>query len=362
MRHSRRLVSWLMAAAIITTLTVAWSSGVAVGEPPKPTPNTVSGEAYGVYANVDVLGSNVTVGPTPAVVLPAQGGMDSETLLQVSSPGIVESDTLAVTTTGSIGDNEASAQSTAAVEYLDILNGTITAKLVVAVASSTGNGSSAGSNALGSAFVDLTINGLPYGDVNGVFTPAPNTIIPLPLVGFVVLNEQVFGGNGTRTSSLTVNMIHVYANLGGVQGQIVVSHAHSDVDFAPVPKSGKLFMTGGGRLGTGRDIATFGCHAGTSGSRNTPQGQLQYNDHKAGWNIHSTAVTSFAVLDQWCVTFSGTARVNGVDGYSFTVTEACDYDEPGVGTDYFSISVSGPGLNYQRSGTLTGGNLQLHVK
>ena len=48
------------------------------------------------------------------------------------------------------------------------------------------------------------------------------------------------------------------------------------------------------------------------------------------------------------------------DGYGFTVHQACDNGEPGVGKDSFDISVSGPGVSYSRSGTLTGGNLQLH--
>ena len=60
------------------------------------------------------------------------------------------------------------------------------------------------------------------------------------------------------------------------------------------------------------------------------------------------------------MTFSGSARVNNVDGYAFTVHQACDNGEPGVGRDTLDISVSGPGISYARSGTLTGGNLQLH--
>jgi hypothetical protein len=79
-------------------------------------------------------------------------------------------------------------------------------------------------------------------------------------------------------------------------------------------------------------------------------------------NVHSLSIESFGLVGETasCVTFSGSARVNNVDGYSFTVNQACDNGEPGVGHDTFDISVSGPGVAYSRSGTLTGGNLQLH--
>jgi hypothetical protein len=118
-------------------------------------------------------------------------------------------------------------------------------------------------------------------------------------------------------------------------------------------------MTGGGKLGTGRDIATFGFNVGSRGGGGL-HGQLQYNDHAKGLKVHSLSIDSFDLISgTTCVTFSGSARVNDGDG-SFTVKQACDNGEPGVGKDTLDISVSGPGISYSRSGTLTGGNLQLH--
>jgi hypothetical protein len=147
---------------------------------------------------------------------------------------------------------------------------------------------------------------------------------------------------------------------GTITGDIIVASAHSDVNFVPAPKAGNAFMTGGGKLGTGRDIATFGFNAGSRGGGGL-HGQLQYTDHADGLRVHSLSIDSFELISgTTCVTFSGSARVNNVDGYSFTVNQACDNDEPGVGHDTFDISVSGPGVSYSRNGTLTGGNLQLH--
>ncbi|MBI3466338.1 MAG: hypothetical protein HY000_25280 [Planctomycetes bacterium] len=329
-------------------------------KPPKSPPNSnaVSGEAFGVFADLTtLLGLHVALAKTPHVVLPASGGFESATLLTVQAPAngsVLDSGTLHVMTSGAIGPNVASAQSSATVEDLDLLNGLVSAELIVAMSSSTGNGQSASSNAAGSTIIDLSVNGLSLGDI----TPAPNTTIPIPGVGSVILNEQIAGGNGTTTTSLTVNMIHVALDGLLGKGDIIVSSAHSDVNFTPAAKSGPLFMTGGGRLGEGRDIATFGFNAGAR-NNGAVQGQLEYIDHAADLNVHSTAINSFSV-DGTCVTFSGTARVNGASGYTFTVTEACDNGEPGVGHDTFAIAVNGPGVSYAREGTLTGGNLQLH--
>ena len=315
-------------------------------------PNSVSGEAFGLSVNA----AGATVGPTPHVVLPPDGGMVSDQLLRITVPNAAASTTLGVVTTGSIGPSTASAQSSATVEQVNLLNGTVAAQLVVAMSSSTANGSTATSTAEGSTLIGLSINGSPPVDV----APSPNTRISIP-GGTVILNEQIASGDGVHTSALTVNMIHVVLNdpTGTITGDIIVASAHSDVNFVPAAKTGNAFMTGGGKLGTGRDIATFGFNAGSRGG--VLHGQLQYIDHAASLKVHSLSIDSFGLTGETpCVTFSGSARVNNADGYSFTVNRACDNGEPGVGHDTFDISVSGPGVSYSRSGTLTGGNLQLH--
>jgi hypothetical protein len=284
--------------------------------------------------------------------------MVSDQLLNITVPNVAASTTLGVVTTGSIGPNTASAQSSATVEQVNLLKGAVAAQLVVAMSNSTADGSTAKSTAEGSTLIGLSINGSTPVDV----TPSPNTTIPIP-GGAVILNEQILEGDGVHTSALTVNMIHVVINdplTGTITGDIIVASAHSDVNFVPAPKAGNAFMTGGGKLGTGRDIATFGFNAGSRGAGGL-HGQLQYIDHATGLKVHSLSIDSFGLIAEApCVTFSGSARVNDADGYSFTVNRACDNGEPGVGHDTFDISVSGPGVSYSRSGTLTGGNLQLH--
>src|SRR5437773_10737785 len=281
--------------------------------------------------------------------------MVSDRVARIAVPNVATSSTLEVVTTGSIGPNKASAQSSAKVEGVNLLNGVVRAEAVVAMSTSTADGSTATSTGEGSTLIGLRINGTPL-DV----TPPPNPTIPIP-GGAVILNEQIFEGDGVHTRALTVNMIHAVLQdpLGAITADIIVSSAPSDVNFVPAPKAGNAFMTGGGKLGTDRDFATFGWNAGSRGG--VLHGQLQYIDHAADLKVHSLSIDSFGLITGTpCVTFSGSARVNDADGYSFTVNRACDNGEPGVGHDTFDISVSGPGVSYSRNGILTGGNLQLH--
>src|SRR6266850_4642003 len=102
-------------------------------------PNSVSGEAFGISVNA----AGVTVGPTPHVVLPPDGGMVSDQLLRIAVPNAASSTTLGIVTTGSIGPSTASAQSSTSVENVNLLNGLVTSRIVVAMSSSTANGSRA---------------------------------------------------------------------------------------------------------------------------------------------------------------------------------------------------------------------------
>src|SRR5216683_3453508 len=156
--------------------------------------NSVSGEAFGVSVKASVNGAEVTVGPTPHVVLCPDGGMASDRLLRIAVPKIAASSTLEVVTTGSIGPNKASAQSSATVEQANLLNGVVRAEAVVAMSSSNANGSTASSTGEGSTLIGLSISGGPPVDV----TPSANTTIPIP-GGAVILNEQVLEGDGVHT-------------------------------------------------------------------------------------------------------------------------------------------------------------------
>jgi len=98
------------------------------------------------------------------------------------------------------------------------------------------------------------------------------------------------------------------------------------------------------------------------------RGNLKFHDKKFGINLHSTEITLLRVApDAKSAMFSGTGRVNGQAGYSFTVWVE-DHGEPGAGRDRFRIQITGPGgFNYDsarlasKGGLLDkGGNIQIH--
>ena len=227
---SMHWVNRLAALGLVVGLTAGFAvAGVA---------QSVAGQAYGSYVNTPLASS----GQSPLAVLPAVSGTDgAEADAEGSTQNIantLSSDFLNSITSGEIGTAEAGAQSTASAASVNILNGLITAdELVANVASSAGQ-DGAFSSADGSTFTNLVIAGV--GSLSGDQTVAPNTNIPLPGVGYVLLNEQIPSGDGVTSSGLTVNMIHVFEQvpilglLGEILGyqtvgEIIVGSASSSV-------------------------------------------------------------------------------------------------------------------------------------
>ena len=156
---------------------------------------------------------------SPSVVSPADGTLAQDQGSTVTVATLVTAQDAFAMASGD-GTNPADAFSSATLGTVSILNGLITADGVVAMASSTAEGS----NAEGSSIANLVVNGVQ------VAAPAPNTRVELAGVGYVVLNEQVPTSNG-----ITVNMIHVVLQqrvLGGylTTGDIVVGSASSSVN------------------------------------------------------------------------------------------------------------------------------------
>ncbi|HXG96153.1 MAG TPA: choice-of-anchor P family protein [Gemmatimonadales bacterium] len=179
----------------------------------------VSGQALGVA--VRTLATNLQSGQ---VTLPAGGGFVSADVDALGAPEI-SVDALTTMTSGMTDVQASTAQSTAHLENVNVLNGLITAETVIAATSSWVSGP-AGRNALGSSFTNLRVNGVPLG--SGDYLPAPNTRVDLPGVGYAVLNEQVASG----ASGIAVNMIHVVlrdALTGLTTGEIIVASASSSV-------------------------------------------------------------------------------------------------------------------------------------
>lgn len=188
---------------------------------------SVSGEAFGTFVQTPFASQ----GKTPVATLPSvsagNGEMAEASADNNSVPGAVSTDLLTSVTSGALGASKAGAQSVATVADVGVLDGLITATRVFAVVSSTRSGSTATSDANGSTFDGLVVNGIPFGE-----NVAPNTRVDLPGVGYVVLNEQSRSGDGISSSGITVNMIHVVlqdALTGFKTGEIIVGSASSQV-------------------------------------------------------------------------------------------------------------------------------------
>lgn len=177
---------------------------------------SVGGTAFGTYVNV--LG---VTAQSPVASLPASGGMAVGDAQTFGVPNAVDARWLKAITTGAVDNPASTAQSTSELENVSVLDGLIRADIVTAVASSYRNATGAASDAGGSGFANLIVNGVALTE-----DVAPNTRIDLPGVGYVVLNEQQGSGDGVSSSGITVNMMHVFLLTGG---EIIVGAARSAV-------------------------------------------------------------------------------------------------------------------------------------
>ena len=202
-------------ALALTIASVVLTSGAAAQA-------NVSGSAFGALVKTALVTTQ-----SPLATLPAGGGMNQGSALSFGVPNTLSSSWLMSITTGAANNTASSAQSTSEVESVNLLGGVITADNVTAIASSYVNQSGRASDASGSGFANLVVNGVAISA-----TPAPNTRLALPGLGYVVLNEQIPSGDGVTSSGMTVNMIHVVLQnaLTGIQtGEVIVGSATSAV-------------------------------------------------------------------------------------------------------------------------------------
>lgn len=86
-------------------------------------------------------------------------------------------------------------------------------------------------------------------------------------------------------------------------------------------------------------------------------GHLNFIDHSTtpGMHVKGTSVTSYEVTGETCRRTTGTCKIDGVDGFTYTL-EVCDNGEPGR-DDTLTLVLS---TGYVASGVIDGGNIQLH--
>jgi autotransporter-associated beta strand protein len=299
-----------------------------------PTRAVYSGRAIALKANILGVTNNWSdTGP-----LPPEGGARESSLLTLHGPDLFDADVAHASTIGQ-GDRTRSEASSANVA-LNIGGVTIDADFAMARATAIWlpEGTWAGGTA---EIANLFIGGQLI-----VVSGQPNQTVPL-LNGAVVINEQIKTSN-----SITVNALHIVIN--GV-ADVVVSSAQAGIT-APTqpPCEGADYVSGGGWItAASGGRGNFAVEGGLTNG--VYWGHLNFKDQDAGLQVKGTSVTAYQVTGTNSRHIEGTAQINGVDGYTYSVN-VTDNGEPGA-NDTFSISLSN---GYQAGGTLGGGNIQLH--
>ena len=207
-------------------LVLLLANAVAASAPEPAAVSRVGGEAYVLAVGTPpqpLLGS-------PRLVLPPEGGTlvdTSDGLDIMTGGGLTTADQLSATLDGRVRADGGAVTSSATVGFVELFDGVVRATNVLVVATSTqegGRASSVGSTTFGS----LLVAGLSYPN------PRPNQRVDVPNLGYVVLNEQLVGGDGTETSSTVVRALRLRVTEPNVQDvppgtEFVVASAASGI-------------------------------------------------------------------------------------------------------------------------------------
>lgn len=321
-----------------------------------PAATTFSGRAIVVQATV-LNAASINLGDTGP--LPAEGGARDGSLLTVGvskeeTGGLLEL-TAVVVHAATVGQGTSSSADAAVAQVsMNVAGNIIAAGLLRSQAEATCDGAGRASVRGSSELARLVVN-----DREIAVTGEANQRIDLPN-GRIVINEQSFRENGNQ-AEITVNALHVttFVPLSGeLLADVVISSAHADITCAACAPPAGDFVTGGGWI-TETPSGARGNFGVAGGIKNSGLwGHLTYIDHGDGLKVKGTGVTGYEIIDPLSRRITGTAEVNGVGGFTYTV-DVTDNGEPGR-EDAFTIVLSND--RYRGGGMLRGGNIQLHAK
>lgn len=214
------LVVKLAPIVAIVLLLTTWTHGAVSSAA------AIGGEAY-------TLASGAPLRPVPGsprVLLPLAGGtrVDAASGADVTpTAGVSTLDQLAASTVGTLGDDGATVVSTATIGFVELFNGAVRATNVRAVATSIQGGDSTFSHGE-VTFGSLLVAGQAYSD------PRPNQRVELPGLGYVVINEQLVGGDGQTSSSTIVRALRLQVTAPNVPDvppgtELIIASAASGV-------------------------------------------------------------------------------------------------------------------------------------
>jgi hypothetical protein len=198
-----------------------------------------------------------------------------------------------------------------------------------------------------SELVNLVINGQSI-----TVTGEPNQTFALSN-GSVVINEQV-QTIGSTSGELTVRALHVLTHdtiTGQPVADVALGTAIARIDCEGGSSPGQNWVSGGGWFnGQGGERVTFGFVAGPSGQPN--RGHLTLKDHgTTQQTVHATVIQQLTECNGVDASVFVAKDQNNTE-YTVTVN---DTGEPSPPTETFTIEGG-----YNNSGTLQGGNNQVH--
>lgn len=189
---------------------------------------SATGSAYGVAAQVTVLGVGQGIQPTPQVVLPASGDNKSQTVASLDQPSVVSTGVMTVQVSSSgLGTDNGVVSASAEVNNLSIglpILGSVLGSTVIKAECSSGPNGPTGST--------LLVGASALGQGGIAQSPAPNTTLNIAGVGTLRLNRQTTDAEG----NLTVTGLSLEINaLGIASGTINVARATCGTTLGDAP-------------------------------------------------------------------------------------------------------------------------------
>ncbi|HZS78503.1 MAG TPA: choice-of-anchor P family protein [Ktedonobacteraceae bacterium] len=166
-------------------------------------PSILGARAFGSYAKGGTGQGSLASGPLTVAGIYCRGGSSQSNETGTNVPSVGSTGNLSVSASGQIQSSSSQAKSTASVSNVNLLQGLLSVGKLNVTNSLFWDGSF--SQQAGTTLIGATINGKATSQ-----NPTPNTLISLPGLGYVVLNEQDSSNSATGTAQYVIGIdIHV---------------------------------------------------------------------------------------------------------------------------------------------------------
>jgi hypothetical protein len=160
-----------------------------------PESTIITGAAYSNLLSAGPL----SIGPLVIAAVPCLGGTATQTLPSVVLPGVLTTGAVSETATAAVDADAGSGTTTSTASNVNLLDGLVTAGAVTAQANVAVSGGTTTVDDTGTDVTGLAIGGVPYSGAT-----APNTVVPLPGVGALVINRQIVTATSIQVIALEI--------------------------------------------------------------------------------------------------------------------------------------------------------------